>query len=130
MRRQQEIDASSRGADLAKVLEGVDAAAVFVGPVNPQSIIPHQLCGYGGEGLGVVAGETGEQGLFLRGDVQAMGVALADGAALGAGAHRTKVFDRVHALAPVGPVDLEALGALEVKAGGSGSGSVCHLRMI
>src|SRR5689334_6832037 len=93
----------SGGTNLAKILEGVNPAPVLVGPVDPQRVVSHQFGGDGGQGLGVVPGQDRQQRLFLRDDVDAVGVALADGPALGAGAHRAEVLDAVDALAAVGP---------------------------
>ena len=97
------------GADLPEVLEGVNTAAVVVGPVDPDRVVAHELGGGGDDGGGEVARQNRQRRLGL------FGRALANALALGAGAHRSQIRHGVGGALAVLPLDLELLVFLQVE---------------
>ena len=69
-------------ADFPQVLERVDAAAVAVGPVDPQGVIPDEFGPDRGQRLGVVAGKDRQRSLllFLRHRIVFLAVEVASAA--------------------------------------------------
>jgi len=100
-----------RRTDFAEVVEGVDAGIVAVGPVDLEGVVSDEIRAGGDDAVGEIAGENREGGF----DLLLRGVAFADLAALGAGAHRAEQLDWVHAEPGVGPADFQLFISLQIK---------------